>query len=207
HLSPDRESNLPQLLAHWTSMKVVAATDDVLERDTVYVIPPGKHLSTVDGRLRLTHLEHEKGRRVAVDLFFRSLADTHGPHAAAIILSGANGDGAIGIKRVKERGGLTIAQDPHEAEHPGMPKAAIATGMIDWVLPVAEIPNRLINYFDAADRIEVPPEEGHFPTGKTTSPSSDHEMVLREVLTFLRMRTGRDFSCYRRGTIVRRIAR
>jgi CheB methylesterase len=68
--------------------------------------------------------------------FFRSLADSHGPHAAAIILSGADGDGAIGIKRIKERGGVTIAQNPEEAEHHGMPQSAIATGMVDWVLRV-----------------------------------------------------------------------
>ena len=93
-----------------------------------------------DGR-RLTcacaDLTPDRGRRVAVDLFFRTLADTHGPRAAAIVLSGADGDGAIGIKRIKERGGLTIAQDPDEAEHSSMPRSAIATGMVDWVLPVA----------------------------------------------------------------------
>ena len=70
----------------------------------------------------------------------------HGPHAAAIVLSGADGDGAIGIKRIKERGGLTIAQDPDEAEHAGMPRSAIATGMVDWVLPVGDMPARLAAY-------------------------------------------------------------
>ncbi len=114
-----------------------------VEPDHVYVIPPGKHLSMTDGKLCLVEIERTRGRRVTVDLFFRTLADTHGPRATAIVLSGADSDGAIGIKRIKERGGLTVAQDPTEAEHDGMPRAAIGTGMIDWVLRVEEMPARL----------------------------------------------------------------
>jgi two-component system CheB/CheR fusion protein len=134
HLAPEFESTLPELLQRHTSMRVVQAEDGVsVQADSVYVIPPGKHITSVDGHLRLTDIQPERGKRVAVDLFFRSLADTHGPHATAIVLSGADGDGALGIKRIKERGGLTIAQDPDEAQHGGMPRAAIATGMVDWV--------------------------------------------------------------------------
>jgi two-component system CheB/CheR fusion protein len=75
-----------------------------VEPNHIYVIPPGKYLTATDGHLSLTDLDNERGKRVAVDLFFRSLADSHGPHSAAVILSGADGDGALGIKRVKERG-------------------------------------------------------------------------------------------------------
>jgi PAS domain-containing protein len=97
-------------------MPVTSVVDGVkLAANHVYVIPPGKHLTTVNGHLQLTALEPEHGRQVAVDLFFRSLADTHGPHAAAIVLSGADGDGAIGIKRIKERGGITISQEELQA--------------------------------------------------------------------------------------------
>ncbi len=118
HLSPEHESILAELLGRTTTMPVLQALDlQKVEANTVYVIPPGKHLTLTDGHLKLTPLEPDRGRRVVVDLFFRTLADTHGPHAAAIILSGADGDGALGIKRIKERGGLTIAQDPDEAEH------------------------------------------------------------------------------------------
>src|SRR4051812_13874913 len=110
HLSSEHESSLAHLLSRETQMPVVQAEDGIkVQENTVYVIPPGKHLTVTDGHLKLTDLVREHGKRVAVDLFFRSLADTHGPHAAAIILSGVDGDGAIGIKRVKERGGLTIA--------------------------------------------------------------------------------------------------
>jgi two-component system, chemotaxis family, CheB/CheR fusion protein len=207
HLSPSHESALPLLLERWTSMRVKAASDDdVLEKNCVYVIPPGKHLSAVDGRLTLTDMEAERGRRVAVDLFFRSLADTHGPHAIAIVLSGADGDGAIGIKRIKERGGLTIAQEPSEAEYASMPQSAIGTGMVDWVLPVAEMPARIIEYVRREERIRTPPELG--PQPAAGAPSSDEaEEALRDVLAFLRARTGRDFTYYKRATILRRVAR
>src|SRR4051812_18157677 len=101
HLSPTHVSTMAELLGRTTTMMVVQAEDkQEVEPNRVYVIPPGKYLMTVDGRLRLTDLESERGKRVAVDLFFRSLADTHGPHALAIVLSGADGDGAIGIKRI-----------------------------------------------------------------------------------------------------------
>jgi len=147
HLSPDHESALPAMLQRWTSMRVQQAENgQKVEPNQVYVIPPGKHLTAVNGHLRLSPLEHPVGKRVAVDLFFRSLADSHGPHAAAIVLSGADGDGALGVKRIKERGGLTIAQDPHEAEYDGMPRAAIDSGMIDWVLNVEQMPERILDY-------------------------------------------------------------
>ena len=147
HLAPDHQSMLPELLQRHCAMPVHTAADAAkLEANNVYVIPSGKHLTTVDGHLRLTELRPEHGKRVAVDLFFRSLADTHGPHATAIVLSGADGDGAIGLKRIKERGGLTIAQDPAEAENAAMPQSAIATGMVDWVLPVAEMPQHIVAY-------------------------------------------------------------
>jgi two-component system CheB/CheR fusion protein len=210
HLSPEHESAMPALLQRHTPMQVVQAEDGIkVESNCVYVIPPGKHLISVDGHLQLTDLERERGKRVAVDLFFRSLADTHGPHAAAIVLSGADGDGALGIKRIKERGGLTIAQDPDEAEHPSMPQSSIATGMVDWVLQVAEMPDRLLDYTQRETRLRVPPEEGPQPA-KTPPKAGDvdkDEAALREVLAFLRARTGRDFSYYKRATIVRRVSR
>ncbi len=207
HLSPKHHSTLPELLQRHSSIPVVAAHDGVrVEVNTVYVIPPGKHLTTVNGHLRLTDLQPQHGKRVAVDLFFRSLADTHGPQATAIVLSGADGDGAIGLKRIKERGGLTIAQDPGEAEYPSMPRAAIETGMVDWVLRVAEMPKRISEYHAREQRLELPSE-----VAPTSSPSEltaiDRETKLLEILRFLRAKTGRDFSYYKRATIVRRISR
>jgi two-component system CheB/CheR fusion protein len=208
HLSPTHESTMAELLGRVTTMKVVQAADgQKVHPNHVYVIPPGKYLVTVDGHLKLSEFESERGKRVAVDLFFRSLADTHGPRAAAVVLSGADGDGALGIKRIKERGGLTIAQDPEQAEYPGMPRASIDTGMIDWVLEVAQIPGRLLEYHNNGGRLKLPPEDGPQPIPPRQSSDDDGEAALRDVLVFLRMRTGRDFSYYKRATILRRIAR
>lgn len=197
HLAPGHESTLPALLQRHSTMPVRAAEDkEKIDADTVYVIPPGKHLTATDGHLRLTDLQQDRGRRVAVDLFFRSLADTHGAHAMAVVLSGADGDGAIGLRRIKERGGLTIAQDPQEAEHTGMRRSAIATGMVDWVLRVAEMPARLMAYFASEAHLRLPPEQGPQPAKPAAPRQLDEaEAVLREVLAFLRARTGCDFSC------------
>lgn len=208
HLAPDHESTMPALLQRHTAMPVRAARDaEELTLNTVFVIPPGKHLTVSDSHLQLTDLQPERGKRVAVDLLFRSLADTHGPHATAVVLSGADGDGAIGLKRIKERGGLTIAQDPQEAEHSGMPGSAIATGMVDWVLNAADMPARIEAYHASAVRLRLPPEQGPQPAIATAPTANQSESLLREVLALLRARTGRDFTYYKRATIVRRIAR
>ncbi|MEO7933990.1 MAG: PAS domain S-box protein [Chthoniobacterales bacterium] len=208
HLSPEHESTIADILQRSTKMRVKQANDgEKVEANSVYVIPPGKHLTATDGHLRLTPLERVRGKRVAVDLFFRSLADSHGPHSAAIVLSGADGDGALGIKRIKERGGLTIAQDPNEAQTSSMPISAINTGMIDWVLPVQEMPRRLVNYFELEKRVIVPSEDGPQPAISPAPEPSESETALREVLAFLRTRTGRDFSYYKRATILRGISR
>ncbi len=208
HLSPDHTSTLPELLQAATTMPVRAAQDaERLEADHVYVIPPGKHLLVVDGHLRLTNLEPERGKRVAVDVFFRTLADTHGPHAIGIVLSGADSDGGNGLKRIKERGGLTIAQDPEEAEHPSMPTTAINTGMVDWVLRVGDMPARILEYRANEAALRLPSEEGPQPARPAAPPPDGDEAALREVLSFLRARTSHDFTYYKRATIVRRISR
>jgi two-component system CheB/CheR fusion protein len=199
---------MAEMLQKWTRMPVQQAEDaQRAERNHVYVIPPARYLTAIDGHFRLSPLETERGRRVAVDLFFRSLADTHGPNAAAVVLSGADGDGSLGIKRIKERGGLTIVQDPEEAEHDGMPRAAIASGMVDWVLPAAQMPRRILNYIQHAWRLQLPPEEGPQPAKTAPPPAAEPEAALREILVSLRTRTGRDLTYYKRATILRRIAR
>ena len=121
HLSPTHESALAELLRGTTAMPVLQAQDSQrVEPNYVYVIPPGKYLTALERHLKVTDLDQERGRRTAVDIFFRSLADSHGPNSVAVVLSGADGDGAIGIKRIMERGGLTIVQAPDQAEHPGI---------------------------------------------------------------------------------------
>jgi two-component system, chemotaxis family, CheB/CheR fusion protein len=208
HLAADHESMLAPILQRATRMPVHQVRDSArVEANHVYVIPPGKTIASANGYLQCTDITPDRGRRVAVDLFFRTLADTHGPRAAAIVLSGADGDGAIGIKRIKERGGLTIAQDPDEAEHAGMPRAAIATGMIDWVLRAAEMPARVGRYHELLGRLKLPPEVGPQPVQTEAVAADERETALRDVLAYLRAQTGRDFAYYKRTTILRRIAR
>ena len=208
HLAADHESLLAQILQRSTTMPVKQVVSSVrVEANHIYVIAPGKAIVSANGHLTCSDLTPERSRHVTVDLFFRTLADTHGPRAAAIVLSGADGDGAIGIKRIKERGGLTIAQDPDEAEHSSMPRAAISTGMVDWVLPVAEMAARLGRYNEALGRLKLPPEDGPQPALPAQASDDENETALREVLAYLRSRTGRDFSYYKRSTILRRIGR
>ncbi|MDQ6639514.1 MAG: PAS domain S-box protein [Pseudomonadota bacterium] len=208
HLSADHESLLAEILQRATSMPVQQVNETArVVANHVYVIPPGKTLSSANGHLTCSDITPDRGRRVAVDLFFRTLADTHGPRAAAIVLSGADGDGAIGVKRIKERGGLTIAQDPDEAEHSSMPRSAIATGMVDWILRVGDMPPRLVEYNRVLGRLKLPPEEGPQPAQAAPVSGDDLEAGLREVLKYLRASTGRDFSYYKRATILRRVAR
>ncbi|HZW74993.1 MAG TPA: CheR family methyltransferase [Caldimonas sp.] len=205
HLAPDHASLLAEILQRVTHMPVRQVDESArVEADHVYVIAPGKTLASADGHLVCSELSPERGRRVAVDLFFRTLADTHGPHATAIVLSGADADGSVGIRRIKERGGLTIAQDPEEAEHSGMPRSAIATGVVDWILRAGEMPRRIAGYGNLVDRMRLPAEKWPAAGGETEVDSAQaYDLILR----YVRVNTGRDFSTYKRATILRRIAR
>lgn len=205
HLSSEHESTLAELLQRCTQMPVVQVRQSIAIRpNSVYVIPPGKSLRCAAGSLSAVPVERKTAPHVVVDLFFRTLADSHGAHAAAIVLSGMDGDGAIGIKRIKERGGLTVAQDPTEAQHEGMPRSSIGTGMVDWILRVEAMPARLMAYFRLEKRLHLPEEEDKSLDSKV---AGQDEKALHEVLAFLHSRTSRDFTMYKRGTIVRRLGR
>jgi two-component system CheB/CheR fusion protein len=206
HLPPDGESVLAEMLAHCTALPVTEVTCKTqIEPDHIYLIPHDRFLTVNGEDLDVVARPGERGGRMAVDVFFRTLADTRGTHAAAVVLSGGDSDGAIGIKRIKERGGLAIAQDPREAECASMPDASIATGMVDWVLPATQIGERLFGYFQIEPRLRLPREEGPL-VGDSPAPGSD-EAALHQVLDFVHARTGNDFSCYKRATVMRRIAR
>ncbi len=209
HLSPEHESSLPDILQKETTIPVRRVTENVvIAKNHVYVISPGKRLSITDNTLQSLELEKPKGRHVTIDMFFRTLAEAHGVNSCAIVLSGGDGDGAIGLKRVKERGGLTIAQDPSEAEVDGIPRAAISTGMVDWIMPVAEMPERLLEYWANGRKLVLPPEDVA-PTEAPPPERTDEaaETSLRGILSYLKARTGHDFADYKRATILRRVAR
>lgn len=211
HLSPKHVSALPTLLQQATAMRVVSPHQAIaIEANTVYVIPPNKMLSMNDSYLRLTELDRPRGRHIAIDLFFRTLAIVHRERAFAVMLSGSGTDGAVGITRIKEEGGIAIAQNPSEAEFDGMPRAAIATGTIDWVLPVGDIPPKLVDLWKNAKTIELPTEgTAELPEDapQRANPARLNEEALRDVLVFLRTRTGHDFQNYKRATVLRRLER
>jgi two-component system CheB/CheR fusion protein len=217
HLSAAHESEIAQALQGATAMRVVPVSSrERIVADTVFVVTPGKALRTRGEILELVDIPPGHGRHVAVDYFFRALADTHGPHAVAVVLSGVDGDGTIGVKRIKERGGLTVAQEPREALHNGMAQSAIATGMIDWVLPAREMGARIHGYLRMESRLRLPPEVAPQEpaaagtgeeAGKKAAEEASEEAAFREVLGFVRSRTGRDFVDYKRATVLRRIAR
>ena len=128
-------------------MKVLQATDGMqLERDRVYLIPPGAYLAIEGGTLRLSKPRERHGARMPFDFFLRSLAEECGERAICAILSGTGTDGSLGLKAVKEKGGLVIVQDPEEAAFDGMPRSAIMSGGADLVLTVAKIPQALVRY-------------------------------------------------------------
>ena len=202
HLSPEHESHLPSLLQSHTMMPVTQVTDSLptpIERDHVYVIPPNRNLSTIDTHLRFSELEERRRERAPIDHFFRTLSETHDGESIGIILSGTGSDGTVGIKRIKERGGLTVAQEPSDAAYDGMPQSAIGTGMVDLVLPVDEIPARIVEYAQVRPRVAVP-SEGEEVEG-------DAKEALQKIFAQLRVQTGHDFSHYKRSTLMRRIGR
>ncbi|SFH17432.1 CheR family methyltransferase [Modicisalibacter xianhensis] len=200
HLSPEYKSHLADLLQPSTSMPVQQVTDTVpLLADHVYVIPPGRNLNTIDTHLRLTELEEKRRDRAPIDHFLRTLAETHDGDSIGVILTGTGSDGTLGIKEIKGRGGLTIVQDPNEAEFDGMPQSAISTRIIDKVLPIDEIPGEILRYAHTRPRIQVPQD------GEELDEVQRH--ALQKIFVQIRARTGRDFSRYKRSTVMRRIQR
>ncbi len=143
HLDPEHQSELPAILAARTKMPVTQVSGRTrIEAGHVYVIPPNRQLLVADQHLALAEFDEPRWRRAPIDLFFRSLAAQRGDDFA-IVLSGAGSDGTVGIRAIKEAGGIILVQDPEEAEYGSMPRSAVATGLADLVLPVREIAARL----------------------------------------------------------------
>ncbi|HEX8851046.1 MAG TPA: CheR family methyltransferase [Gemmatimonadaceae bacterium] len=199
HLAPDRESHLAELMQAHASIPVMQVTETIaLEPNRIFVIPPGHYLSAVDSHLRLTRQSSHRAERAPIDHFFRTLAESFDGRAVAVILTGTGSDGAQGVRRIREGGGVVIAQDPAEAEFDGMPRSALESGAVDIVLPVGEIPRRIIEIEKTRPRVA--------PDSPASEPSGDRELVPR-ILTQVRARTGHDFSRYKRSTIERRVER
>ena len=199
HLDPTHASMLVDLLAGHTKKRVQQAADGMpLARGNVYIIPPGAYLSIHEGALRLTEPSEPHGARLPFDFLLRSLAEACGSRAICVILSGTGSDGSLGLKAIKERGGLVIAQSPDDAAFDGMPRSAIRTGLADFVVPVAKIPQILVKY-----------GAGMHVVGSSRNAVSgeDAPSWLGAIIDLLRTRTAHDFTRYKPGTLQRRIER
>src|SRR5262245_1128483 len=200
HLSPHHKSLLSEILQDATPMPVAQVNADTrLEANHVYVIPPDRFLELDEGRLRL--LPHPGvGSPHPIDSFFRSLARGVGPGAVGIVLSGTGSDGAAGLREIHAAGGITIAQDPDSAEHDGMPRAAIATGVVDLVLRPERIAEEL------AEIARHRPEGPLVPPELADDSGAPSEQLAR-VFALLRKGTNVDFSQYKKATVQRRLQR
>ena len=200
HLDPVRESQMARLLQSRASIPVTQVTEAVrVEPGHAYIIPPGQDLSMVDGTIQLSP-RGESGKHAPIDHFFRTLAEVYGPASVAIVLSGTGSDGTVGLRRVKEAGGITIAQEPGDAEYDSMPRSAIATGLVDMVLRAAHIPAQLLQVQRNELALDVAEESG-------AAPSAGQEALLHQIFGRLRARTGHDFSGHKRSTVLRRLDR
>lgn len=194
HLDPDHESALAPLLQRLSPIPVAMIKDETpVEANQLYVIPPNTSLTIVDDRLHLAPPREQRGLRTPIDGFFLSLAEARGERAAGVILSGSGSDGTLGLRAIKEHGGLTIAQDG--AEYDGMMRSAVRSGMVDFVLPLDQIPAKLADYFHHLD--------GHRQRTESEE-AADH---LTQICVLLRTRTGHDFSGYKDKTVARRVQR
>ena len=196
HLDPTHESMMVSLLASHTSLKVQQAVEGMrVEPGHFYVIPPGKYLAVKDGALHITAPLAAHGARLPFDFLLNSMALEFGPRAVAVVLSGTGNDGSLGVKAIHVHGGRVIAQKLTEAAFDGMPRNAIATGVVDHVLPVSEMVAMLVS--------------GGTP-GIPASPQSEPPLQsndLAAIIELLRSKASYDFTLYKPGTLRRRVER
>jgi len=201
HLSPNHISILPEILQKFAPFPVHQITDNIhLEPDNLYIIPSNKVVTTTDGVLKLDPLDKNHKKSNTIDLFFSSLGVIHQSFAVGIVLSGALNDGTLGLKVIKSYGGLTFAQDEDTAEFDSMPKSAIDSGAVDFVLSPDGIAKKLV-------AINHPFHTSYSSTEvDNTQPQQDAE-TFKQILTVLRVRRGVDFAYYKQSTLKRRIIR
>jgi two-component system CheB/CheR fusion protein len=196
HLSPDYKSFMSELLARHTSIPIEVATDNVtIKNNHIYMIPPKMNITIQGGKL---HLKEIIGRHLnlPIDIFLRSLAADQEDNAIGIILSGTGSDGTLGIKAIKEAGGITMAQDEQSAKFDGMPKSSISTGMVDYVLPPKDLASELVNY-----------AKHPFVHDATTVESQlmQNQTMYNKLIAILHDAKNVDFSNYKQNTIIRRL--
>ncbi|MEO6852878.1 MAG: CheR family methyltransferase, partial [Rhodoferax sp.] len=199
HLAPDHTSILTSLVQRKTRMQVMEVEDGMeVQVNCVYIIPPNRDMAFLNGALHLLEPTAPRGHRLPIDYLFRSLAQDQRERAIGIVLSGTGSDGTLGVRAIKGEGGMVMVQNPASTEFDGMPRSTLATGLVDFELPPAEMPAQLMAY--VAHAFGHPPNVG--------APSAPHtESALKKIFILLRTQTGHDFSQYKPNTIYRRIER
>jgi two-component system CheB/CheR fusion protein len=200
HLNANHKSNVAELIQNYTAMPVIEAGDGVtINPDHIYVIPPNKDMGMHNGRLLLLSPAMAKGYRMPIDYFFQSLAEDQWNKAVGIIFSGMGSDGETGMRMIKEKLGMAMVQDPDTAQYNSMPKSAISTNLIDYVVSPEEMPVKLIQYLRHPALSEEPNEQVISDTRNSNA--------FQKILMLLRSQTGHDFSLYKKNTITRRVDR
>jgi len=198
HLAPDHVTALPQILAKHTGMPVEQAEDNTrVAPNRVYTIPPDATLTIENDALRVSKPVEACGVRTAIDKFFRSLAEDRGENAVCILLSGTGTDGTLGVRAIKEFGGMAMAQSPESAQYDTIIRSAIATGLVDHVLAVEDMPRKILEYAAHVNSLN----------GTPGGPRERIASHMGKIHGLLRHRTGHDFSGYNENTIVRRLDR
>ena len=197
HLSPDYKSLMDELLARFTKMDIHRVIDSIeVKPNNLYLIPPRKNMTIFNCKLFLTDQDQSRAMNMPIDIFMRSLAQDQGTNAIGVILSGTGSDGTLGIRAIKEQGGMVIAQDDQSAKFDGMPRSTISTGMVDYILTPGEMPEALLNY------VKHPFIQ---KTEKIENQITQDEDYLSKIIMIIRDVTGVDFSNYKETTIIRRI--
>jgi two-component system CheB/CheR fusion protein len=200
HLAPDHRSILAELIKRYTRMQVYEVKDGTeVKPSCAYIIPPNRDMALLSGKLQLLEPIKPRGIRLPIDFFFRSLAADQRDRAIGIVLSGTGSDGTLGLRAIKGEGGMAMVQSPETTEFESMPRSAIATGLVDYILPPAEMPEQLIAFVNQI-------------FGKKTKPhaspqSQKAQSTLAKICVLLRAKTGHDFSQYKENTLNRRIER
>jgi two-component system CheB/CheR fusion protein len=199
HLAPGHKSLLPELIRRYTHMPVFEVEDGIaVQNNCVYIMPPSHDMAYLGGTLQLLSPIKPRGHRLPIDYFLRSLAADQHERAIGVILSGTGSDGTLGVRAIKDAGGMVMVQNPESTEFDGMPKSAMATGLADYELPPAEMPAQLISYASLV-------------TGRlaqvTPVFNALDEGAMNKIFALIRDQTGHDFSGYKPSTIHRRIER
>ncbi|MEI6669906.1 MAG: chemotaxis protein CheB [Acidobacteriota bacterium] len=199
HLAPDHKSILTDLIRRYTRMQVFEVEDGMaVQPNCAYIIPPNRDMAFLNGTLQLMEPSAPRGRRLPIDFFFRSLAADQRERAICVVLSGTGSDGTLGLRAIKGEGGMVMVQNAASTEYDGMPRSALATGLVDFELPPAEMPAQIMAY--VAHAFGRPPRAAAVATPKLDS-------AMRKIFVLLRAQTGHDFSQYKPTTIHRRVDR